>query len=712
MKIKPSVLFFSFLGFVGIALVYRAGIPVFQKEPNPRKEARLVQTILEGIARLHFMPRAVNDDFSKDVMDIYLEDLDAYKRNFTAEDVQLFRQHELLLDDQAKEGRFDFFNLASERYQAALVKTQGFYRDILANPLQYSASESLETDYDRLEWAQGDAALRQRWVQWMKYEVLRRIHEELNRQAKPDFSGEKKTFEVLEPEMRAKVLDTYDKFYKRLMKADRTKLLEGYLNALTNAFDPHTGYFSPQDKENFDIQMSGKLEGIGARLQSDGEKTTVTEVVVGGPAWKEGSLQAKDVIVKVGQEAGEDVDVMGWEIDDVVSKIRGPKGTKVHLVVRKPDGSERDIVIVRDVVIMEEGLAKSLMLSTKAAGSDRVGYIYLPKFYADFTPQGATSCAADVARELEKLKAEGVRGVILDLRNNGGGSLRDVVQMSGLFIEQGPIVQVKSRNRDPEIMEDRDARVQWGGPLVVMVNSFSASASEILAAAMKDYGRAVIVGASGTYGKGTVQRFLDLDNATTDPSVKPLGEMKLTVQKFYRINGATTQLNGVEPDIVLPDTWNLINELGERESKYAMQANTISPVRYKQQVYTITNMGKLRAASQARVQASTTFQMVEENARRMRRQRDNTAYPLEASAYEKWSLQQREEAKRFEDMFAPIDGFEVANLSADLVQITADTSRSARNEDWMKERRKDVQLHEAMRIMQDMIRMDTWAGKQ
>lgn len=672
----------------------------------------MVQTILEGIARLHFMPRAVNDDFSKDVMDIYLEDLDAYKRNFTAEDVQLFRQHELLLDDQAKEGRFDFFNLASERYQAALVKTQGFYRDILANPLQYSASESLETDYDRLEWAQGDAALRQRWVQWMKYEVLRRIHEELNRQAKPDFSGEKKTFEVLEPEMRAKVLDTYDKFYKRLMKADRTKLLEGYLNALTNAFDPHTGYFSPQDKENFDIQMSGKLEGIGARLQSDGEKTTVTEVVVGGPAWKEGSLQAKDVIVKVGQEAGEDVDVMGWEIDDVVSKIRGPKGTKVHLVVRKPDGSERDIVIVRDVVIMEEGLAKSLMLSTKAAGSDRVGYIYLPKFYADFTPQGATSCAADVARELEKLKAEGVRGVILDLRNNGGGSLRDVVQMSGLFIEQGPIVQVKSRNRDPEIMEDRDARVQWGGPLVVMVNSFSASASEILAAAMKDYGRAVIVGASGTYGKGTVQRFLDLDNATTDPSVKPLGEMKLTVQKFYRINGATTQLNGVEPDIVLPDTWNLINELGERESKYAMQANTISPVRYKQQVYTITNMGKLRAASQARVQASTTFQMVEENARRMRRQRDNTAYPLEASAYEKWSLQQREEAKRFEDMFAPIDGFEVANLSADLVQITADTSRSARNEDWMKERRKDVQLHEAMRIMQDMIRMDTWAGKQ
>jgi len=687
MKLKPSVLFFSFLGVAGIALFYRVALPVFQKEPNPRKEARLVQTILEGIARLHFMPRAVNDDFSKDVMDIYLEDLDAYKRIFTAEDIQLLRQHELMLDDQAREGRFDFFNLASERYQVALTKTQGFYREILANPLQYTIHETLETDYDRLEWAQSDALLKQRWEQWMKYEVLRRIHEELNRQSKPDFTGTQKDFAALEPEMRAKVLDTYDKFYKRLMKADRTKLLEGYLNALTNAFDPHTGYFSPQDKENFDIQMSGKLEGIGARLQSDGEKTTVTEVVVGGPAWKEGSLQAKDVIVKVGQESGEDVDVMGWEIDDVVSKIRGPKGTKVHLVVRKPDGSERDIVIVRDVVIMEEGLAKSLILSAKSAGSDRIGYIYLPKFYADFTPQGATSCAADVARELEKLKVEGVRGVILDLRNNGGGSLRDVVQMSGLFIEQGPIVQVKSRNRDPEIMEDRDTRVQWGGPLVVMVNSFSASASEILAAAMKDYGRAVIVGASGTYGKGTVQRFLDLDNATNDPSVKPLGEMKLTVQKFYRINGSTTQLNGVEPDIVLPDTWNLITDLGERENKYAMQANTISPVRYKQQVYSIANMNKLRAASQARVVANPTFQLVEENARRMRRQRDNTAYPLESSAYEKWSTKQREEAKRFEDMFGPIDGFEVANLSVDLAQISADTSRSARNEDWIKERR-------------------------
>jgi carboxyl-terminal processing protease len=711
MKLKPSVLFFSFLGVVGFALFYRGALPMFQKEPNPRKEARLVQTILEGIARLHFMPRAVNDDFSKDVMDIYLEDMDAYKRLFTVEDIQLLRQHELMLDDQAQEGRFDFFNLSSERYQAALTKTQGFYREILANPLQYSINEMLETDYDRLEWAVGDVLLKQRWEQWMKYEVLRRIHEELNRQSKPDFTGEQKDFEALEPEMRAKVLDTYDKFYKRLMKADRTKLMEGYLNALTNAFDPHTGYFSPQDKENFDIQMSGKLEGIGARLQSDGEKTTVTEVVVGGPAWKEGSLQAKDVIVKVGQESGEDVDVMGWEIDDVVSKIRGPKGTKVHLVVRKPDGSERDIVIVRDVVIMEEGLAKSLILYSKSAGTDRIGYIYLPKFYADFTPQGTTSCAADVAKELEKLKAEGVRGVILDLRNNGGGSLRDVVQMSGLFIEQGPIVQVKSRNRDPEIMEDRDSRVQWGGPLVVMVNSFSASASEILAAAMKDYGRAVIVGASGTYGKGTVQRFLDLDNATNDPSVKPLGEMKLTVQKFYRINGSTTQLNGVEPDIVLPDTWNLITDLGERENKYAMQANTISPVRYKQQVYTIANIGKLRASSQARVLANPTFQLVEENARRMHRQRDNTAYPLNASAYETWSTQQREEAKRFEDMFGPIDGFEVANLSVDLAQISADTSRSARNEDWIKERRKDVQLHESMRIMLDMMRMDSWAGK-
>ncbi|MGI9158311.1 MAG: carboxy terminal-processing peptidase [Saprospiraceae bacterium] len=712
MKRTTSILFFSFLGLLGIAFLVKGFAPFGGPEPNPQKEAVLVRAILEGLNRLHFQPREVNDDFSKDVFALYLKDLDAGKRFFNRADFELFKQHELLLDDQANAGTFEFFNLSDERYNQAIQKTQAWYQDILSRPLDFSANDILEADGDKLDWAKDDAELRLRWERWMKYEVLSRVTDEQDKQEKPEFKETKKSFEELEADARKKVLEAYDRLFKRLKKADRTKRLEAYLNALTNVFDPHTGYFSPKEKENFDINMSGKLEGIGARLQSDGEKTTATEIVPGGPAWNQGELQAKDVILKVAQGDGEFEDIMGWEIDDVVSKIRGPKGSRVRLAVQKPDGQVKEITIVRDVVIMEEGLAKSLILRL-GTDNDKIGYIYLPKFYADFTPQGSTSCAADVAKEVEKLKAENVQGIILDLRNNGGGSLRDVVQMSGLFIEQGPIVQVKSRSRKPEIMEDYDARVQWGGPMVVMVNGFSASASEILAAAMQDYGRALIVGAAGTYGKGTVQRFFDLDNATAMESVKPLGEMKLTVQKFYRISGKTTQLDGVTPDIVLPDSYNLM-ELGERENDFPLQSNTIEPVPYNQNTYRIADMKTIKTNSAARVKSDTTFQRIADNAMRLRKQRDQTQYPLQAEKYRQWDKRQEQEAKKYDDMLKPVDGFRIENLAADLPQIQADTSRAARNDSWLKERKKDIQLFETVLIMKDMIRLDMAAvkGKQ
>ena len=403
---------------------------------------------------------------------------------------------------------------------------------------------------------------------------------------------------------------------------------------------------------------------------------------------------------------------MGWEIDDVVSKIRGAKGTVVTLTIQKPDASEKTIQITRDVVLMEEGFAKSLILNT-GENSDKVGFIYLPKFYADFTPQGTTSCAADVAKEVEKLKKENVKGIILDLRGNGGGSLRDVVQMSGLFVEDGPMVQVKNRSRKPDVMEDNDNNsVAWNGPFIVMVNGFSASASEILAAAMQDYKRAVIVGSARSYGKGTVQRFLDLDNATGDDAVKPLGEMKLTIQKFYRVTGKTTQLDGVVPDIVLPDFYNLV-DLGERENDYPLESTTIEPVPFNQNAYHIADMGKLKSNSESRVKANATFQKINENAQRLKKQKDHSQYPLQANKYREWNKKQDEEAAQYENMFKPIEGFKIENLAADLGQIKSDTSRIARNEDWLKDKKKDIQLFEAFNVMQDMIRMDALAaGKQ
>ncbi|MBL7802209.1 MAG: carboxy terminal-processing peptidase [Saprospiraceae bacterium] len=711
MKLKPSLIFFSFLGIIGVAFFVNRINPFFGNDPNPQKESALARTILGGLERMHFQPKAINDDFSKQVYDLYLKDLDGGKRFFTQSDIDQMTPFQNQLDDQLQNGTFEFFNVSVQLIDQSLTKTQGWYREILAKPLDFSQNVTLEADGKKLNWAKNDAELRQRWESWMKYEVLNRVTDEQEKQDKPGFTGEKKSFETLEAESRQKVLDVYDKWFKRLEKMDRDRRMEIYLNAVTNVFDPHTGYFSPKEKENFDIQMSGKLEGIGARLQSDGEKTTVTEIVAGGPAWKDGTLQPKDVVLKVGQEGAEPIDVMGFDIDDVVSKIRGPKGTRVYLTIQKPDGSVKEVVITRDVVIMEEGFAKSLILRSNQTPEAKVGYIYLPKFYADFTPQGLTSCAQDVAKEVEKLKGENVKGIILDLRNNGGGSLRDVVQMSGLFIEQGPIVQVKSRSKNPEIMEDLDPRVQYGGPLIVMVNGYSASASEILAAAMQDYGRALIVGASKTYGKGTVQRFFDLDNATGDNSVKPLGQMKITVQKFYRITGKTTQLDGVTPDIVLPDFYNLLDN-GEQENDYPLQANTIPAVDFNQNAYRISDVAQLRTASNTRVTADPTFKLVSDNAVRLKKLEDQTIYPLQSEKFRLWDQRQKQESDRYENIFKPIDGFIVENLAADLPQIQSDTSRAARNQDWIKDRTKDIQLYETLRIMQDMIRMDGVAGKQ
>lgn len=711
MKFTKSLLVFSFVGIAGAAFMFGGGASSFfgKQDPNPQKDAEIMRTLLEGLQRMHFQPKTLDDTFSKDLYKLYLEDLDGGKRFFTQEDIKAFSEYEEQLDDQANAGDFRFFDLSVQKMEAALSKTQVWYKEILGKKMDFSANDVVDMDGKKVKWPKNDADLRRRWELMLKYEVLSRAVDEEEKQAKADFKGEKKSFDDLEKDARSKVLDVYEKWYKRLQKMDRARRMEMYLSSLTNVFDPHTGYFSPKEKENFDIQMSGKLEGIGARLQSDGEKTTVTEIVPGGPAWKQGDLKAKDVVIKVAQGDDEPIDVMGWEIDDVVSKIRGKKGTVVKLTVQKADGGTKEIAITRDVVIMEEGFAKSLLLQSDNQ-NDKVGYIFLPKFYADFTPQGETSCFEDVKKEVAKLKAENVTGIILDLRNNGGGSLRDVVKMSGLFVESGPMVQVKSRNRRPDIMSDTDPTVQWAGPMIVMVNGGSASASEILAAAMQDYKRAVIVGSAGTYGKGTVQRFLDLDQMSGQEALKPLGEMKLTVQKFYRITGKTTQLEGVTPDIVLPDFYNLVDN-GEGENEFPLNSTTIEGVEFKQDAYVIPDMNNLRAASEKRVAADPTFKKINENAVRLRKMKDERNFDLQAAKFRAWSKKQQAESDQYEDMFKPVDGFNIQNLTTDMSYIQVDTSRIARNDDWIKERKKDVQLLEALRIMNDMIRNDGVTGK-
>lgn len=692
-------LFFSIVILAFLVAAY------YPRVNNTEKEAVLMHTILNGLNQLHYNPEEIDDDFSSKLFDLYLDRIDGGHRFLNQDDVNKLAAFKDQLDDEALSGTYDFFNLSVDLLEQGLKKTQSYYQEALAKPFDFTVDESVEMDGEKRAFAKNDTELKEYWRKYMKYETLTSLNEKLEEQEKLKEGEEKKTVEALEEAARKDVLEIFDGWYERMNKLKRNDRLSFYLNTMTNVFDPHTGYFEPIEKQNFNIRMSGRLEGIGARLQTTGEYAKVVSIVVGGPAWKQKGLEENDLIMKVGQENEEAVDITGMNINEVVQLVRGDKGSEVRLTVKKVDGTIKEIPIIRDVVVIEEGFAKSLILNG-ATESEKIGYIYLPRFYADFEDRNGRFCSKDVAIEIEKLKAEKVDGIILDLRNNGGGSLRDVVKMSGFFIEKGPIVQVKSRGSRPEVLSDVDASVQYDGPVVVMVNSFSASASEILAAALQDYGRAVIVGSNSTFGKGTVQRFFDLDRAIRGFSeLKPLGEIKLTTQKFYRINGGSTQLKGVVPDIILPDNYHYI-KTGEKEHEYSMEWTEIDPVDYSQSVATIKNIETLKANSAARVKENATFKKIYDNAQRLQTKRDETNYPLNLTAFQTFEKEQEEEAAKFKNLFDDVVNKDIANLQADVEGIKADESKEARNADWIKSVSKDIYIQETLQIMHDLIGMN------
>ena len=726
-----------------LATAYVSAVNLYPVPDNPEKEKAIVSTAINALSGLHYEPVILDDGFSEKVFRLYLDRLDGARRFFTAEDIAAFEPHRRRLDDELSAADLTFFNLTEERFATAMARSQSLYREILDSPFDFDLDERLELDGDKRPFPADIAALRESWRKALKWEVMTRLNDKLETQRKlregdtddddddSDVAGSAadddegddeeveaddddtetdeellaKSFAELEADARKAVRKSFDDWYERMGKLKRSDRLSDYLNAVTSVYDPHTGYFAPVEKENFDIAMAGKVEGIGARLQTDGEFTKVSDIVVGGPAWKGKELQEKDVITKVRQEGEkEPVNIAGMNLNEVVSMIRGRKGTTVTLTVRRLDGSIHDISIERDVVVLEEGFAKSLILDTEAG--EKVGYIRLPRFYADFDDDEGRSCARDVRIELEKLKAENVSGVILDLRNNGGGSLRDVVDMTGLFIDEGPVVQVKTRDRAPEVLEDDDDGVQYDGPLIVMVNEFSASASEIIAAALQDYGRAVVVGTT-TFGKGTVQRFIDLDLALRGArDVKPLGNLKVTTQKFYRINGGSTQLEGVTPDIVLPDNYAYL-ETGERENEYAMPWDKIAPARFERTPAYTAKLGEVRNLSEARTRANPAFRAIDDYAKELRAERDETEVSLRLSDFAAEQATRNAESKAYRELFKPVDDLAADNLRLDRIEFEgADEGKLKRNEDFIERVRKDIHLYETVLILNDMITTD------
>lgn len=698
MKLKTPV-FFSVV--VGAFLLFA----FYPKTDPTQKEVVLLQTLLSGIDQLHYNPRKIDDSFSEDLFKLYLERIDAGKRFLLQQEVDQLKPFEKQLDDQLQIGNISYFDKSLELLNNGIKRAEAIYQEVLKEPMVFNTQESFETDADKRKFPSNEKELKDLWRKMLKYETMTRLADKIDERTKGTADYKDKTDKQLEEDSRKSVKDRFDTYFNQLGKVTREEKYADFLSTIANLFDPHTEYFEPVEKQSFDIRFSGRLEGIGATLQSDKEFTKVTALVVGGPAWKQKELKVGDLIMKVAQGDEEGVSIAGMNINDVVTKIRGAKGTKVRLTVKSIDGTTKEISIIRDEVILDEGYAKSVIINNEEIKN--IGFISLPSFYADFNKRDGRQCFQDVAKEVEKLKTANVNGIIIDLRNNGGGSLNDVVKMSGLFIEKGPIVQVKTRLGNAEVQEDYDSKVQYSGPMIILVNNFSASASEIMAAALQDYGRAVIVGTDQTYGKGTVQRFFNLDAAINGhDDLKPLGDVKITLQKFYRINGGSTQMKGVTPDIILPDNFQDL-KLGEKESKFAMQWSQIEPVPYNQNVYKINNLKTLANESKERVVKNEVFNKINQNAKRIKQQKDMSNYSLNLDEYFKLKKNLEKESDQYKKLFdQDISGFEVANLDADMSYIQSDSTKINRNTEFLKDMKKDVYVNEALNIMSDLIRQN------
>lgn len=673
----------------------------FDNQNNERKNV-VMETVRTAIEQGHFQPRPLDDSFSAIVFKKTFNILDYRKNFFIQKDIDALSTYEYAIDDEIKNGSVAFFDAVNAIFSKRIDSAEVYYKSILKTPFDFTTNDSAKFDGDDLSYATNEAALKQRWTDYMKYLTLSK-YEDLKKaqEANKKKDAKKKTLSELEVEARQSVQKNQDLFFKRLRKLDNDERFAIYVNAITNSEDPHTDYLPPDDKARFDESMSGSFFGIGAQLQEDEGNIKIVAIIAGSPCWKQGELKVNDVITKVAQGNAEPTEVAGRDLDEVVKLIRGPKGTVVKLTVKKVDGSTRVIPIIRGEVLREEVFAKSAIIEDK---TDKIGYIYLPEFYADFNKVNGRRCAEDVAKEIEKLKNARVSGIILDLRNNGGGSLQDVVDMSGLFIDEGPIVQVKTNAGAPEKLYDRSKGTLYDGPLAIIINQGSASASEILAAAMQDYKRAVVVG-STSFGKGTVQRIISLDDIARylglkTPDNKGIGSIKITVQKFYRINGGSTQLKGVTPDIILPDPYQDI-DMGERRDKASLKWDEIPAVAF-QTVANPVPVAQLKALSQARVSNNSTFNLIKSNAQLLKDKEKNRYYSLNEVKYKKEMDEAAALSKKMEELEKKAVSLSVVNPKEDLASINMDSTTIARNVEWLKNVKKDIYISETVSIIKDM----------
>ena len=699
MKIKIK---FS-IAFLALALLVNSfAINASNKNniADPEKDKVLIYVLKNILTRGHFVVKDMNDDFSEQVFNSFVDGLDPSKRYFTQEDLKEFSQYKYEIDNQLLQDDLTFYKLVYNRFLTKIKNAKSYYGALLEEPFNFNNNETIDLNYEEIPFAKNDNELVDYWRKQLKLQTLGRVQEQAELQkekVKKDKKFKLKSLATLEKEARTEVLKNMDELYIRIEELEHEDWFSTFLNSVVGAFDPHTTYMAPRTKERFDQSMSGKLEGIGARLQKKGIYTHIFELVSGGPAWKQGDLEAGDIILKVAQGDNEPLDIVGMRLDDAIKFIKGKKGTEVRLTVKKKlDGSIKVISIIRDVVQLDETFVKSSIVEKNGK---KYAVIDLPSFYIDFQDQASRDSAKDMEKEIERLKAENVTGLIVDLRNNGGGSLKTAIEISGLFIDKGPIVQVKYRGENPIIKNDIDPQIQWEGSLVILVNEFSASASEIFAAAMQDYKRAVILGGNQTYGKGTVQNILPINQFYPNYE-EDLGYLKMTIQKFYRVNGGSTQKEGVYSDIAMPSRYSYM-KVGERDLEGALAWDKVPQAKYSQ-TNSYANFADVVYSSKQRIASNTNFKLVNKYAKWLKKNQKENSYSLNYKKFYKESEEKEKEANKFKSVFDYKSNLTYFSPKYEQSLFKDNKDLADKRMAWHKNLSKDMYISEALNVLSEL----------
>jgi len=686
---------FIISGIISLVIYFEISNVNFSSD-EPNKDRLLVDLVSYVLDKLHYDPQIINDDFSIKVYDDFIDAVDSQKRFLLKSDIELFSQFRLSIDDQINSSDIAFFNIVYETLITRIDEVESFYSEILEDPFNFQINEEINLDYENLDYASNLAELKRIWRKRLKLSALDGYASKKEIKDQEEVISE----EEIEIESRTAISENLKDFFQFNSELERSDWFSLYLNSIVTQFDPHTSYLAPEAKEVFDQNISGKFQGIGARLFKRNQQVEISEIIIGGPVWRDNLLNVGDIIIAVAQSADEEpTEISLMKLTDATDLIKGEKGTNVFLTIKRVDGGIEQVEITRDIVELEETYAKSSIIKDD---SNVYGLINLPRFYVDFNDYGERNAASDIKKEILELKNKNINGLILDLRNNGGGSLKTVVDITGFFIEKGPVVQVKSIGGRKEILKDNDPSIIWDGPLVILVNEFSASASEILAAALQDYNRAIILGSKQTYGKGTVQNVVDLNNVISGNTYGDLGSLKITTDKFYRVNGGSTQLEGVKSDLIFPNRYSYI-DIGEKDLENPLSWDKIDPARYDNSVK-VFNYAQAISNSKERIGQNEYFTIIDQHAKLIKSKQDDKTISLNYNSYKEDQAEfklQTDKLKVIEDFNSPYL-FEWNDSNLDANTSYNDDMKEKRDR-WIKSLQKDIYVNEAMNLLIDLL---------